>query len=119
MPTRLALATLAAVLCAPLAHAGFEGTPEYKDRFPKVQARPASVDRGRLAPYRIILVPGLATDLTERVGKLTGELGLTPKDGFLAPFFQQRNWMRRSGIPFEMAPINREGGCDEDGDIVA
>lgn len=45
-----------------------------------------SEEYARLRKYRIIFVPGLVTDVTEKAGRLTGGLGLTPADGFLAAF---------------------------------
>lgn len=84
-----------------------------------LKGREGSVDQEYLKPYRLLLVPGLVTDVTEEVGKFTEKLRLTPTPGFLSSFFQQREWMAASHIDFEIAPINRAGTCDENGDAIA
>jgi hypothetical protein len=97
----------------------FPGTAEFRSLYPTVARRDARLDRAALAPYKILLVPGLATSYTAQVGHITGLLHLTPKDGFLAPFHHPIQWMRRQGIDFEMVPMSTVQGCEENGRAIA
>jgi hypothetical protein len=97
----------------------YPGTEEYRALAPVVARRAARADRAALAPYKVLLVPGLATAITAEVGKLTGALHLTPRDGFLAPFHHQIAWMRKAGIDFEMVPMSTVAGCEENGRAIA
>jgi hypothetical protein len=97
----------------------FPGTAEYRTLAPTVARRDARVDRTALAPYKVLLVPGLATSYTAEVGKLTGALHLTPRDGFLAPFHHQVAWMRKSGIDVEVVPMSTVAGCEANGRAIA
>ena len=83
------------------------------------RTREGKFDRAHLSPYKILLVPGLVTDVTEEIGLFTRWIHLTPTAGFLSSFYQQRSWMTQNGIDFEVAPINRSGSCDENGDTIA
>lgn len=73
----------------------------------------------QLKNVKILLVPGLATDLTEKTGQITGYLHLTRAEGFLAPFHQQKIWLKSQGIDFEMVNINRVGGCQENAKTIS
>lgn len=72
-----------------------------------------------LKAYKILLVPGLATDLTQKAGEITGLLGLTNAKGFLAPFYAQMAWLRSVGLDISMVSVNRVGGCMENGEVIA
>jgi hypothetical protein len=71
-----------------------------------------------LRNYRLLFLPGLATDITEKAGVLTGKLGLTNPEGFLASFYVQINWAKSLGIETRMSQINRLGSCDENGKVI-
>ena len=116
------LTALWAVSCFVLpafAQAGENVTDEYQNTLSSIRAQESSLDRQRLSGFTIIFVPGIATDLTRVMGEATGNLGITPGTGFLAPFDQQMDWMIESHIDFQMAPINREGSCSANGDVIA
>ena len=115
----LAKFQLVIILTSSNALANSNITSEFMAQVNQISERDSAIDRERLKSYQIVLVPGLVTDFTQKVGKVFGWLGITSKDGFLASFFQQSNWMHEASIYFEMAPINREGGCDENGEVIA
>jgi hypothetical protein len=73
---------------------------------------------GELKKYRLLFLPGLATDITEHAGVITGGLGLTNSEGFLASFYVQLNWAKSIGLDARMSKINRVGSCDENGKVI-
>lgn len=89
----------------------FFNKKENKDKLPILEKS--------LKAYKILLVPGLATDLTQKTGEITGLLGLTNQQGFLAPFHAQMIWLKKAGLDASMVTINRVGGCRENGEVIA
>src|SRR5262245_451365 len=107
-----------ALLITTISFASEDITARYQELTRELPNRHPIFEKIRLKPYRILLVPGLATDTTEAFGRITGPLHLTAMEGFLASFYQQRKWMDEAGIDYEMAEINRLGSCDENGDAI-
>jgi hypothetical protein len=106
------------LLAATAASASVDVTHRYHELASPKLEEPALFDRIRLKPFRVLLVPGLATDTTESIGRVTGPLGITAPEGFLSAFHQQRRWMDEAGVDYEVAPINRRGSCDDNGDAI-
>lgn len=88
---------------------------EFENKFAQKEAQVLK----QLKNVKVLLVPGLATDLTEKAGEITGYLDLTREKGFLAPFYQQKIWLKSRGVDFEVVNINRVGGCQENAKVIS
>jgi triacylglycerol lipase len=85
----------------------------------KLKETPTSQDKDLLKDYKVLFVNGIFTEFFEKIIKVPKRFGFSFSKATAQTFFDQKEFFKARGIPFDVVPVQSSERCDYNAKVIA